>query len=77
MAYDSTTGNVSISIPSEVSAYNYTITNTYTGVFGSNFSFGTNLTINITAQVDEDDDYCLNSSSKFLCGLFIFLIIAA
>ena len=68
MAYDSTAGNVSISIPSEISAYNYTITNTYTGVFGSNFSLGTNLTINITAQVDEDedDDYCLNSSSKFL-----------
>ena len=52
MSFDSAAGNVSISIPSEVSSDNFTITNTYTGVLGNNFTLATDLTINIVeAQV--------------------------
>ena len=52
ISFDSTAGNVSISIPSETSSDNFTITNTYTGVLGNNFTLATDLTINIVeAQV--------------------------
>ena len=52
MSFDSSAGNVSISIPSEISSDNFTITNTYTGVLGNNFTLATDLTINIVeAQV--------------------------
>lgn len=65
MAFNSTTSNVSISVPSEISAENYTLKNTYTGVIVSSFTLGTNLTINITAAEDtnsNDDDENVNKN---------------
>ena len=58
----------------EVSSNVYTITNSLTGVF-DNITYATNFTINIVEDsTTNDDEYCLNESSKALCGLYIGLI---
>ena len=61
---------------SEVSLNTYSVTNGYTGVF-ENITFTTNFTINITevsTAENKNDDYCLNASSKAVCGIYIGLI---
>ena len=79
MTFDTGTANVSISTPSEVSSDTYTISNSYaSGVLVSSFTLDTNVNISITAQTNntnDDDDYCLNASSKAVCGIFIALIV--
>ena len=83
MTFDSTTASVSLSIPNEESSDTYTITNSYTGVFGSTFTLTTNATISLTSATtsltngtNSDDDYCLNASSEGLCAFFVILIVA-
>ena len=73
MTFDSTSGIVSTSVPSEISSDTYKINNLYTGELGNSFTLSTNLTIRIVEA--EDKDYCFDASSKFMCGFFISLII--
>ena len=78
MAFNPSTASILVVHSTETSSNNFTISNTISGVFGS-FVLNTNFTINITeptaTQNDGDDkDYCLNTSSKALCGVYLGLI---
>ena len=79
MVFNSSSASISLTSP-EVSEGNYTITNSYQGVV-SNFTFTTNVTINITEYDSQtnngtkNDDHCLNASSEGLCIFFVFLIV--
>ena len=74
--FNPSTPLVLVSNTSEASVNTYSVTNGYTGVF-ENITFTTNFTINITevsTAENKNDDYCLNASSKAVCGIYIGLI---
>ena len=72
MSIDSSTGTISLS-SAEVSSGDYIVVNSLTGV-ANNFTFDSNVTINII-MVESDDEYCLGASSEGFCAFFVILII--
>ena len=48
LSIDSASANISVSNAPSVRSDNYTVTNTYTGVFSGSFTFDTNVTVSIT-----------------------------
>ena len=72
MSIDSSTSTISLS-SAEVSSGDYIVINSLTGV-ENNFTFDSNVTINIVLA-DSDEDYCLGASNQGLCGFFVTIII--
>ena len=78
IAFNPSVPSILISNSTETYSKTYTIMNTINGVL-RRFVLSTNVTINITeptaTQNDGDDkDYCLSTSSKALCGVYLGLI---
>ena len=89
MTLDPVTGNLSISNDAVAVSGIYNLSNIYTGALGT-FALQSNVSITITEAATpntnttttnennekDSDAYCLDASSKGLCGLYVFLIIA-
>ena len=85
MAFNGSTGTITVSNTSDIAATTYIVANTYTGIYG-NITLSTNVSVTLTEAVtnntgnngtnteSKDDDYCMNASSQGLCVVFASLL---
>ena len=86
MAFNGSTGTITVSNTSDIAATTYIVANTYTGIYG-NITLSTNVSVTLTEAVtnntgnngtnteSKDDDYCMNASSQGLCVVFASLLV--
>ena len=86
MAFNGSTGTITVSNTSNIAATTYIVANTYTGILG-NITLSTNVSVTLTEAVtnntgnngtnteSKDDDYCMNASSQGLCVVFASLFV--
>ena len=86
MAFNGSTGTITVSNTSDIAATTYIVTNMYTGIYGS-ITLSTNVSITFTEAVtnttvnngtnteSNDDDHCMNASSEKLCVVYVVVTI--
>ena len=86
MAFNSSTGTITVSNTSNIAATTYILTNMYTGIYGS-ITFTNNVSITFTEAVtnttvnngtnpeSNDDEHCMNASSEKLCVVYVVVTI--